>query len=95
MKTCEFLSFLVLGLALESGELAAHVFPSLLPVGKLSDLAGELADGHADLLHGVEVTQGHGLVLNGIEVDCDGEGDTALVCTGIALTDGLPGVINL
>lgn len=61
----------------------------------MRDVAGEVGDGHPDLLHGVEVSQGHSVVCEGVEVDGDGEGDPALVSARIALTDRLPRVVYL
>jgi hypothetical protein len=64
-------------------------------IGQLSNVGSEIGDGHPDLLHGVKVSQCDGLVLERVEVDSDCEGDTALVCACIALTDGLSGVVDL
>ena len=55
----------------------------------MSNVDAEVGDRLAELLHGVEVTDGHSVVLEGVEVDGDSEGDTAFVGAGIALTDGL------
>lgn len=61
----------------------------------MSNVDTEVCDGHAELLHSVEIADGHSVVLEGVKVDCDGEGDTALVCACVALTDGLSGVVDL
>jgi hypothetical protein len=55
----------------------------------VSNVDAEVGNGHAELLHCVEVTDGHSVVLQGVEIDGDSEGDTAFVGAGIALTDGL------
>lgn len=61
----------------------------------MDNVDAEVGNGHAELLHGVEIANGDSVVLEGVEVDGDCEGDTALVCACITLTDGLAGVVDL
>ena len=68
----------------------------LLEVALLSDIALELADGDADLLHGVTVTDGDAvvsrgiLVAHGLEVHSDAQRRTDLILTAVTLADRRP-----
>lgn len=43
----------------------------------------------------MELSEGNGLLLEGLVVDCNAEGDSDFVRSGVALSDGLASVINL
>jgi len=53
-----------------------------------SDVGFELADGHANLFHGVAVADGDGIVFEGVEVDGDAEGRSDFVLAAVATANG-------
>jgi hypothetical protein len=55
----------------------------------VSDICAEVRDGHAQLLHCVQVADRHCAVLQGVEVNGDRERDAALVCACVALANCL------
>lgn len=83
------MSLLILGRGLERGVLLADILPGLEAAGQVSDICAEVRDGHAQLLHCVQVADRHCAVLQGVEVHGDRERDAALVCACVALADRL------
>jgi len=79
----------------EEAVLLDSSFPSGVLCDQVPQQCDHLGGWQSDLLGRVQLTQSDRIVLKRTLVDSHREGDTALVCASIALTNSVRAVVNL